>query len=76
MAPGALTATARGPGNAGGVNAEVPSTWAADRSRPLCPYPAVARYSGSGDVERASNWRCQANKDQDRDHDKDRRDDD
>ncbi|EHR71527.1 Tannase and feruloyl esterase [Burkholderiales bacterium JOSHI_001] len=69
QAPGALTATARGPGNAGGVNAEVPATWAADRSRPLCPYPAVARYSGSGDVERASSWRCELDKDKGKDRD-------
>ncbi len=28
------------------------------RSRPLCPYPALARYSGHGDVERAANFVC------------------
>ena len=58
VAPGALIATARGPGNAGGVNAEVPPTWSADRTRPLCPYPLVARYDGHGNVESASNWVC------------------
>jgi feruloyl esterase len=58
QAPGAIVATARGAGNAGGPNADVPGTWAADRTRPLCPYPAVARYSGQGDVERAINWTC------------------
>jgi hypothetical protein len=58
QAPGAIVATARGPGNPGGVNAEVPATWAADRTRPLCAYPGVARYQGSGDVERAENWVC------------------
>jgi feruloyl esterase len=60
VAPQALTATARGVGNVGGVNADVPATWAADRTRPLCPYPQVARYSGSGDVERAASWACVA----------------
>jgi len=58
VAPGALIATARGPGNAGGVNAEVPPTWSASRTRPLCPYPSTARYLGRGDVELAANWSC------------------
>jgi feruloyl esterase len=58
QAPGALTATARGPGNPGGVNAEVPASWSPSRTRPLCPYPAVARYDGQGDVESASSWEC------------------
>ena len=57
-APDRITASARGPGNLGAVNAEVPATWAADRSRPLCPYPDVARYRGFGDVELASSYRC------------------
>jgi Tannase and feruloyl esterase len=58
VAPQALVASARGAGNAGGVNGEVPPTWAADRTRPLCPYPAIARYKGHGDIERAENFRC------------------
>jgi len=58
VAPGALIATARGPGNVGGVNAEVPPTWSASRTRPLCPYPSTARYLGRGDVELAANWSC------------------
>ena len=58
QAPGAVTATARGAGNAGGVNADVPATWSAQRSRPLCPYPQVARYLGSGDVESAASFAC------------------
>jgi hypothetical protein len=28
------------------------------RSRPLCPYPQVARYSGSGNINDASNFAC------------------
>ena len=28
------------------------------RSRPLCSYPKVARYKGSGDVERESSFEC------------------
>ena len=57
-APGRVVASARGAGNVGGVNAEVPAAWAADRTRPLCPYPAVARYRGEGDVEQAGSYRC------------------
>jgi len=30
------------------------------RSRPLCPYPQVARYGGSGDVNDAANFSCVA----------------
>ena len=57
--PGAVLAKARGAGNAGGVNADVPADWAADRSRPLCPYPKVARYKGSGRLDNAGNFACQ-----------------
>ena len=57
-APQRITATARGAGNVGGVNTEVPVAWAAGRTRPLCPYPEVARYRGFGDVEASSSYRC------------------
>lgn len=30
------------------------------RSRPLCPYPLVARYKGRGSTDDASNFRCSA----------------
>jgi feruloyl esterase len=58
QAPQAVVATARGAGNAGGVNADVPATWAANRTRPLCPYPQVARYK-SGDPESAASFACE-----------------
>lgn len=29
------------------------------RTRPYCPYPAVARYVGHGDPDRAVNYRCE-----------------
>lgn len=56
-APKHVVASARGPGNVGGINAEVPAGWALDRSRPLCAYPRIARYQG-GDVERAESFVC------------------
>jgi feruloyl esterase len=28
------------------------------RTRPLCPYPQVARYSGSGSIDEAANFAC------------------
>jgi feruloyl esterase len=59
QAPESVTASARGAGNAGGVNADVPATWSATRTRPLCAYPKVARYKGSGSVEDAANFSCQ-----------------
>lgn len=59
QAPDSVLASARGTGNAGGVNADVPAAWSAARSRPLCPYPKVARYKGSGSVEDAASFGCQ-----------------
>lgn len=59
QAPDSVIASARGTGNAGGVNADLPSTWSATRTRPLCAYPKIARYDGSGDVESASSFRCE-----------------
>lgn len=59
VAPAEVVATARGAGNAGGVNSEVPGSWAANRTRPLCPYPKVARYKGSGSLEVAGSFVCQ-----------------
>ncbi len=31
-----------------------------DRTRPLCPYPQVAKYSGSGSIDAAANFSCVA----------------
>lgn len=57
--PERIIATPRGQGNLGGkVNPELPADWAADRSRPLCPYPLIARYNGKGDREKAENFSC------------------
>jgi pimeloyl-ACP methyl ester carboxylesterase len=57
-APDQIVAKARGAGNPGGVNNDLPAGWAADRTRPLCPYPKVARYNGTGDMEKAENFSC------------------
>ena len=60
-APAAVQAKARGTGTStitALINAEVPSTWSSGRTRPLCPYPQVARYNGSGDMDSASNYSC------------------
>ena len=59
QAPDSVTASARGAGNAAGANADVPATWSATRTRPLCAYPKVARYKGSGDIETAASFSCQ-----------------
>ena len=29
------------------------------RTRPLCPYPQVARYKGTGSIDAAANFACQ-----------------
>ena len=39
---------------------QVGSDGTAIRSRPLCPYPQVARYTGSGDPDEAENFYCEA----------------
>jgi len=36
-----------------------PTTPWPGRTRPLCPYPKIARYTGSGSIEKAANFRCQ-----------------
>ena len=55
-APASVTASARGAGSSA-ANAELPAGWSATRTRPLCPYPQVARYKG-GDPERATSFSC------------------
>lgn len=59
QAPDRVLAGARGAGNSGGANADVPSTWAATRTRPLCAYPKVAKYKGGGGIEDAANFSCE-----------------
>jgi feruloyl esterase len=59
IAPNSVIANVRGAGNLGGTNADVPATWSPSRSRPLCSYPAVARYNGTGNLELASSFVCQ-----------------
>ena len=56
-APERIIARSRGAG-ANVVNKEVPSDWSAARSRPLCPFPTVARHDGKGDPESADSFNC------------------
>jgi feruloyl esterase len=28
------------------------------RTRPLCPFPLIAKYKGSGSIDRAENFAC------------------
>ena len=58
IAPDAVVANVRAAGNGAGANAELPLTWSTTRSRPLCPYPKVATYKGSGDMESAASFSC------------------
>lgn len=61
IAPDSVTAGARGTGTSAIpalINAEVPAAWSAARTRPLCPYPKVARYNGSGSLELAASFSC------------------
>ncbi|MBL0150191.1 MAG: tannase/feruloyl esterase family alpha/beta hydrolase, partial [Ideonella sp.] len=56
QAPELVVAKVRGAG-ANVVNTELPASWGAARSRPLCAYPKVARYS-AGDLESAASFSC------------------
>lgn len=52
-APGALIASVNP------ENKELPAGWSKTRTRPLCPWPQVARHTG-GDLESAASFRCEA----------------
>jgi feruloyl esterase len=39
-------------------NPEVPAAWGEGRTRPLCPWPQVARYRG-GEINSAASFACQ-----------------
>ena len=52
-APAGVTATVRAD------NRELPQNWSPMRSRPLCSWPKVARYRGTGDLESAESFRCE-----------------
>ncbi|PIF92881.1 feruloyl esterase [Acidovorax sp. 62] len=58
QAPDQVIAGVRAAGNVAGPNPDLPASWPATRTRPLCPYPQVARYNGTGDVESASSFSC------------------
>lgn len=59
-APDSVVAHARGAGSPPHANPDVPSSWSPNRSRPLCPYPQVARLkAGATDLETADSFRCQ-----------------
>ena len=59
QAPDSVIASARGASSPGGSNADVPASWLPTRARPLCSYPKVARYNGSGSPELATSFTCQ-----------------
>ena len=39
------------------TNKDVPTAWSPERTRPLCPWPASAKYAG-GDPEKAASFVC------------------
>ncbi len=64
QAPRSIIASVRGAGvfggaNPGGVNLDLPKDWADNRTRPLCAYPTVAKFQGTGSTEDANNFKCQ-----------------
>jgi len=57
-APEFVVATARGKGNAGGANTELPENWSDARTRLLCAYPKTAYFNGSGPTEDHRSFSC------------------
>ena len=45
---------------AGQVDRDAQHRGKVDRTRPLCPYPQVARYTGKGSMDEAANFACVA----------------
>jgi feruloyl esterase len=41
-----------------GLDASHATAGKIDRTRPLCAYPQVARYNGSGSIDEAANFTC------------------
>ena len=41
-----------------GNNPDLPASWGKTRSRPLCQWPLVPRYDGSGDMESEASFQC------------------
>jgi len=58
QAPDSVLASARGASNPGGASADIPASWSPTRTRPLCSYPKVATYNGSGSIELAGSFSC------------------
>jgi len=56
QAPDSVIASARGASDPAGKNNDVPASWSPTRTRPLCSYPQVARYDGSGNPEVATSF--------------------
>ena len=52
VAPGAIIATK--------YKTDGDPTSGVVRTRPLCPYPQVARYKGTGSTDEAANFTCKA----------------
>ena len=48
----------------GKAPAQIPASQSAEgsviRTRPLCPYPQIAKYKGSGSIDKAENFSCSA----------------
>ena len=42
------------------VIAEHETKGTVDRTRPLCPYPQIAKYKGAGSIDEAANFVCAA----------------
>lgn len=53
VAPESVEATVRA------ENTELPAAWTSGRTRPLCSFPEIAKYIGTGNIEDAQNFICE-----------------
>jgi feruloyl esterase len=58
-APSSITAAHGAAPSPGGVQVTAPKGDKIDRTRPLCAYPMIAHYKGTGSVNDAQNFICE-----------------
>jgi feruloyl esterase len=60
VAPDSVIGKSRGASviAAASANVDIPASWDPGRTRPICAYPTIAKYKGSGSIEDAANFSC------------------
>jgi feruloyl esterase len=58
-APTSILAAHGATASGGGVQVTAPKGDKIDRTRPLCAYPMIAKYKGTGSIDAAENFVCE-----------------